>query len=335
MIAMGCWPPHGCNSLLYVSKIQPWSEEGHLEFMSKTDISKSILSITDPGTNLVYGADPDKARKLARDCNCFAADLKKRRPDQFGFWAALPLPDVEGSLEEIAYALDELHADGVGVLTNHHGTYLGDAAFDPVFTELNRRHATVFIHPTAPCVSVARGQACNDRPQSAMTLPQYGPAMFEFLFDEARAVINMISSGLAERFPHVKVIVPHGGGTLPPLIERFIGISDLHVSMGYSKNRYDLSDKAVHETLTRQFYFDLAGFPFPNQIHGLLRHVGVDQLLYGSDYCLSPEPLAIGLATKMDAGLRELFKGEEALSKVYRLNAEALLAKKPINSIHS
>jgi predicted TIM-barrel fold metal-dependent hydrolase len=291
--------------------------------MAKANISKSILSITDPGTNLVFGADPEKARKLTRDCNVFAADIKKRRPDQFGFWAALPLPDIEGSLKELAFALDELQADGIGVMTNHHGIYLGDPAFDPIFTELNRRRATIFIHPTVPCVA----KGCNGLPQSATPLPQFGPAMFEFLFDEARAVINLISSGLAERFPHVKVIVPHGGGTLPSLVERFTGMSEALIRMGYMKNSHDLSNEAVSETLKNQFYFDLAGFPFPNQIHGLLRHVGVDQLLYGSDYCYTPAPLAIGLAEKVDAGLRELFKDEDDIAKVYRLNAEELLAK--------
>ena len=296
--------------------------------MTQSNISKSILSITDPGTNLVFGADPKEAQKLTRDCNSFAADLKKRRPDQFGFWAALPLPDVEGSLKEIAYALDELHADGVGVMTNHHGTYLGDPAFDPVFTELNRRHATVFIHPTVPCIA----QGYNGRPQSAMPLPHHGPAMFEFLFDEARAVINLISSGLAERFPHIKVIVPHGGGTLPSLIERFTGMSEALARMGLIKYRYDVSDEAVHETLTKQFYFDLAGWPFPNQIHGLLKHASAEQLLYGSDYCYTPAPLATGLGLKMDAGMRELFEIED-IAKVYQHNADKLLTKRSADQI--
>ena len=290
--------------------------------MTKTNISKSILSISDPGTNLVFG-DLDKTRQLTRDCNVFAADLKKRRPDQFGFWAALPLPDIEGSLEEISYALDKLHADGVGIMSNYHGKYLGDPAFDPVFTELNRRHATIFIHPTVPYIV----QGSNERPQSAMPLPQYGAAMFEFLFDESRAVINLISSGLAERFPHVKVVVSHGGGTLPSLLDRFTGMSEAFKKMGLVKHEYDLSDRAVHETLTKQFYFDLAGWPLPNQIHGLLRHVGVNQLLYGSDYCYTPAPVANELAMKMDTGLRELFEEKDDVAKVYRRNAEGLLAK--------
>src|SRR5689334_2452781 len=107
--------------------------------MRQANITKSILSITSPGTHLVPGDDA-LARNITRRCNEFAADLKRRHPDKFGFWASLPLPDVEGSLAEIEYALDTLNADGVAVLTNAHGVYLGDKILDPIFEALNYRN---------------------------------------------------------------------------------------------------------------------------------------------------------------------------------------------------
>ena len=88
--------------------------------MQELNITKSIISITTPGTHFLEH-DHEFGRRVTRQCNEFAADLKKRRPKQFGYWASLPLPDIEGSLAEIAYVFDTLNADGVTVLTNHHG----------------------------------------------------------------------------------------------------------------------------------------------------------------------------------------------------------------------
>jgi hypothetical protein len=116
-------------------------------------ITKSIISISSPGVHLVSGNHHGYARKVARQCNDFAEELVQRRPQKFGFWAALSLPDVEGSLEEISYVSNSQHASGFAVETNYHGIYLGDP-LNKVFTELSRIKAKVFIHPTTPCVSL-------------------------------------------------------------------------------------------------------------------------------------------------------------------------------------
>ena len=286
--------------------------------MSRIGIKKAILSITDPGTHLVPGQD-SQARNLCRECNKFAADIKKRRPEQFGFWASLPLPDVEGSLAEIAYSFDVLNADGIGVLTNHHGIYIGDPLFEPILDALDHRHATLFIHPTVPCIADKDGGHTH----SAVPLPQYGPGMFEFMFDEARAIINIIMSGAAARHPNIKFVVSHAGGALPPLIERFgtfASVISLNLDM-------KMSADIVKETLKRQFFFDLSGTVFPDQIHGLLRHVDKSRLLYGSDYPYSPPAFTIDLSRRLDEGLTELFSDEEAVRSVLELNAEGLLRK--------
>jgi len=123
--------------------------------MERCNISKSILSISSPGTHLYPGAGNDEAaQKLARRCNEYLAKIKRRRPEKFGFFATLPLPYVQGSFEEIAYALDELNADGFCVLSNHHGIYIGNAIYEPIWAELSRRKAKVFMHPTIPCMQV-------------------------------------------------------------------------------------------------------------------------------------------------------------------------------------
>ncbi|TKA63116.1 hypothetical protein B0A49_09031 [Cryomyces minteri] len=298
--------------------VPQWSEEAHLELMQNLSVTKSIISITSPGTHLVPGDDA-LARKLTRECNTFAAELSHRRPKQFGFWASLPLPDVPASLDELTYAMDELHADGIALLTNHHGRYLGDAAFDPVFAELERRRATVFIHPTAPCIAHSGSRDVTP----ALPLSQYPNPMFEFFFDTARAAINLFLSGTVLRCPNVTFILSHGAGALPPLIERFSSFATAVTGLGMR-----LSSEMVKETLRRQFFVDLAGFVFPDQIHVVVRYVGAKQLLYGSDWCYTPTPTVLMLAEKMEEGLKEFFPDEEARREILLGNARRILGRR-------
>jgi predicted TIM-barrel fold metal-dependent hydrolase len=281
--------------------------------MKDLSISKSIISISSPG---VYIGDVDASRKLTRQCNDFASDLAKRRPKDFGFWAALPLPDVPGTLEEIKYAADVLNAEGFALETNHHGTYLGDAAFDEIFTELNRRKSIVFIHPTTPCVKHTGSHSHS----TVTVLPQFPNPMFEFMFDTARALINLFLSGTIERCPDITFVIPHAGGALPPVIQRFCSFATDILG-----SEINVSSQVVRETFKRQFYFDLAGFPFPDQIHGLLRFVPSEKLLYGSDYPFTPARGVGMLAQKMEAGLEETFSNASVRTAIYSGNAKRLL----------
>lgn len=283
--------------------------------MAQANISKSIISITSPGTNLVLGNNT-VGRDITRRCNEFAADLKRRRPDKFGFWASLPLPDVEGSLTELAYALDKLNADGIAVETNAHGVYLGDESLAPVFEELNRRNAKIFVHPTSPCV---KGNATV---QQAAPLTRYPNPMFEFFFDTARATINLFVSGTMKKCPNLTIILPHAGGALPPLIDRFSNFASL--ILGGSG---DVDPETVKATLKRQFYFDLAGFVFPDQIYGLLRYVNASRILYGSDYPYTPAASVINLASVANKGLKDVFPEPRDQIAILRENAVELLRK--------
>ena len=284
--------------------------------MKEISIAKSIISISSPGIYLIPG-DDKSACKLARQCNDFAGDLKKRRPNEFGFWAVLPLPDVAGSLEEIPHALDVLHADGIALETNHHGIYLGDSAFDTVFDELNRRKATVFIHPTTPCINhPGKGHGYT----RATLLPQYPNPMFEFMFDTTRAIINLFLSGTISRCPNITFVIPHAGAALPPVIQRFTRFATDILS-----SDVDISSQVVKETFSRQFYFDLAGFPFPDQIYGLLKFVGPDRLLYGSDYPFTPAKGVSALAENIRIGLKEAVPDENDRKGIYLGNAKQLL----------
>ncbi|KAH7403803.1 hypothetical protein BKA64DRAFT_460901 [Cadophora sp. MPI-SDFR-AT-0126] len=164
--------------------------------------------------------------------------------------------------------------------TNHHGVYLGGSSLDAVFRKLNQVKAKVFIHPTTTCF-----QHNNDSGVHIHTpvtfLPRYLNPMMEFMFDTARALINLFASGTIARCQDITFVVPHAGGALPPILQRFCSFSTMIIP-----SELDLSLGAVKKTLSEQFYFDLAGSPIPDQIHGLLRNVGPERLLYGSDYPL-------------------------------------------------
>ena len=180
--------------------------------MDEVGISKSILSITSPGTHLVPG-DHSLACQLTRDTNDEIAEICRSYPDRSGFFAALPLPDVEGSIAEIDRALDELGAVGFGVLTNSHGQYLGDASIDQVFAKLNERNAILFMHPTA-CHA-------HQTPQTGRPLDQYPAPMLEYLFDTTRAVTNLLLSRTVTIHQNITFLVSHCGATLPAVLERF------------------------------------------------------------------------------------------------------------------
>ncbi len=125
--------------------------------MDDMNIRYSVVSISSPGVHLIPGNDT-AAIDLCRRCNEFAAGLKKRHPKRFGYFASLPLPDVQASLKEIDMALSE-GADGIIFETNFHGIYLGDERFDPVMDELNRRKAKVFIRQHDQSESTVRTYA--------------------------------------------------------------------------------------------------------------------------------------------------------------------------------
>lgn len=254
-----------------------WNVNDHLALMDKLSIEKSILSISTPGTHLVAGNN-SLAAKVTRESNQYGADLKKRFPQRFGYFASLPIPEIDLCLREIDMASQE-GCDGFIMLTNGHGTYPGDTVLDPVFDELNRRGAVLFFHPTTPlCPCSPENLAAGQQPMKATPFQgRYPNPMMEFLFDTARAVAHLFMTGTVKRCPRIRFVLPHCAGALPPLIARFTGFSTLVPGPWAGVTEEDVS-----EAFAKQFWFDLAGFPFPNQLKGLVGFgVGCDRLLYG------------------------------------------------------
>jgi predicted TIM-barrel fold metal-dependent hydrolase len=250
-----------------------WSASEHLAFADEVGITMSMLSISSPG--LLVTGDSRDAIELARRVNDEGAEVVREHPGRFGLFASLPLPDVDAALSEVARAYDELQVDGVSMLTNYAGLYLGDGRLDPLLDELSRRSAVVAIHPTSPAgwevVSFGRSRGT-----------------VEFMFDTARAVFNLVLSEALERYPGITLIVPHVGGVIPLLADR----ADRSRLFG------EASQVDVFATLGRQFY-DLAGGPQPRHLQALLSLVSPSQLVYGSDYPFS-------MASLVSSGIEDL-----------------------------
>jgi predicted TIM-barrel fold metal-dependent hydrolase len=202
---------------------------------------------------------------MARDANEFGARMKQDYPGRFGIWASLPLPDVDASLKEIAYAFDTLKLDGIGSITNIGTRYLGDKSFAPVFEELNRRNAVVYTHPGAgPCCLYA--------------LPGVGPTTLEYSHDTARAIVSWISSGSAERFPNIKWIFSHGGGSL--WSARYIGGEIGRDPKAFASR----TQQPRLLSFLRRFYYDTAATSNFLQMQNLKTLVGLNQVVLGADH---------------------------------------------------
>ncbi len=173
-----------------------------------------------------------------RACNEYGAKLVQEHPTRFGLFAAMPLPDVDATLAEIAYVYDTLKVDGVGLFTSYGDTWLGNAKFRPVMEELNRRRAVVHVHPTA-------ANCCRNLEYA----PGVAPGSMEYGTDTTRAIMGVAFSGDAARFPDIRFIWSHAGGTVPFLAGRIEGASN------NAKDR--LPNGFIAEI--RKFYYDLAG----------------------------------------------------------------------------
>ena len=254
-----------------------WDVESTLRVMDRLGVATAMLSISSPG---VHFGDDAKARVLSRRVNEEGRRLVDAYPGRFGLFASMPLPDVDGAIAEATYAFNVLHADGVVFETNQHGIYLGDPKLEPLYAELNRRKAVMFVHPTSPACS------CSDRLHQ-----QYPQPMLEFLFDTTRSISDMVLAGVLERFPDLRVIVPHAGAALPVLLER---IELLLPLLGQGKPMPSMRDAM------RKLHFDLAGAPVPQLLGALLQVADPKRIHYGSDYPFTPADACDALLKKIE-----------------------------------
>jgi aminocarboxymuconate-semialdehyde decarboxylase len=259
--------PSGWNS-------PAWSADTSLAFMDAQRIATAVLSLTAPS---VTGWEAAGRREMARRVNEFGADLVARWPDRFGSFATLPLPDLEGALRELEYAFDILRADGVILLSNYAGHYLGDPAFGPLWAELDRRAAVVFIHPAKPQIPII-----EDIP---------GPIV-DYPFDTTRTAVQLVLSGVVARTPRVKIILSHAGGFVPYAAYRFAELAPAV--------RSDVPPAPVLIESFRSFYFDTALSSGPASLLALQSFARPGHILYGSDFPYAPASVGAAFTAKLD-----------------------------------
>ena len=280
--------------------VPAWSEAAALEMMDRQGIETAMVSLSSPSAHFLPLAERPG---LVREINEAGAALVRSHPGRFGFFATLPMPDVAAALAEIAHAFDVLGVDGVILETNVDGHYLGAELFAPVFAELNRRRATVFLHPTSP--------ACFE----AVALGRPAP-LLEFPLDTTRTVTDLIYNRTLQTCPDLKVIVPHAGGALPSLAARIAAFANLPFI-----TPRPVSEQEAFEAL-QGLYYDVALSGHPVSLTVLRALAPLDHILFGSDWPFTPE---IGVArniAQLEAGLTP-----DDLRAVARENAERLFPR--------
>lgn len=277
-------------------RLPEWNLGRTLALMNSSGITTAVVSISSPG---VRPLEKEPAIALARGCNEFAAEMVRDYPSRFGFFTTVPLQSIDAALDEVVYSYDTLGANGVCLLSNYSGHYLGDASFNPLYEELNKRGAVVFMHPTSPAEPVV--------------LSNLSPSMLEFPFDTTRTIASLIFSGVTRRFPNIRWIFSHAGGALPYLAGRFDVLS---------RNNPALREQipgGFYEAV-KPLYFDTA--LSANSAHfAALREVVPDsQILFGTDYPFGPkDQIAYTIG-----GLNDLELSDTTLTSIKSTNSLSL-----------
>jgi predicted TIM-barrel fold metal-dependent hydrolase len=240
--------------------IPTWSVRRTLDSMDRSGTRTALLSLSAPG---VPFADAERAISLASQVNRALADIIERDPGRFGAFATLPLPDVDSAIAEIHHAIDVLGLDGIGLMSNYGGRYLGDPLFEPLWATIEERGTPVHIHPVTPWSD-----------QDLFGLP---PSLFEFTFDTTRSIVQMMFNGTLTRHPDLKIILSHAGGTLPYLAKRLTYGAEIQSALG------DRQPADVFGIL-RRLYYDTAVSGSPYSLAALTELVDTDHILFGSDF---------------------------------------------------
>ncbi|GAA3970951.1 amidohydrolase family protein [Actinomadura viridis] len=272
-----------------------WSAAAAIEAMNLLETSTAIVSVSTPGTG--FAADPAEAASLARRLNDFSAELGADHPGRFGFFATLPMPHTRGSVAEAKRALDELGADGVVLLANASGAYLGGEGHDELWRCLDERGAVVFVHPAELPAPAVEG------------IP---PFAADFLLDTTRAAYLLVRNGLVRRHPRIRFILGHAGGFVPYSSHRMA----LTIAGETGRSPLDVLEDF------RGFYFDTALSSSPAALPTLLAFARPGHVLFGSDWPFAPKAAGQYFAGGLDSTL-----DPAALAAVNRANAAALFPR--------
>src|ERR1700757_1635925 len=277
--------------------VPEWSPDGSLQTMSELGVGTAILSVSAPGTTFLPKAA--EAAALARDLNDHLASVVAAQPDRFGFFAIVPMPHVDESAAEVVRSLDELHADGVVLLANAAGIYVGQDGQDDLFAALDARSAVVFIHPA-------------DLPGPAVD--GVLPFATDFLLDTTRAAYLLVRNEIRRKYPNIRFILSHAGGFVPYASHRMAAA----ITADTGRSPADVLDDFA------SFYFDTALSSSAAALPTLLAFAKPGHIMFGSDF-----PFAPTVAGKIFAAGLETYPGIDAATRgaIERTNALALFPR--------
>lgn len=274
-----------------------WTPEASLQSMAMARVDESILSISAPGT---FFGDAAQARRVSRECNDYAAALSNSHPGRFSFFAALPMPDIEGSIREAERTAALPHVRGVGLLSNYGGRYLGDRAFRPLFDALGERGGLVYIHPTsAPCC--------------AGLVPDVPDRLIEFPVDTARTISSLLWSGVLSAYPKLRFIFSHGGGATAMVMERIASVGL------FRKDLAALVPEGPMAALARIYVDTASTATNPAGMAAVQAWLPSEHILYGTDF-------PYGDQVRARSALARLGLAAPVLAGIERGNAERLFA---------
>lgn len=276
-------------------ELPEWSAESALEVMDLLGTATAIVSVSTPGTGFL--ADPGEAADLSRRLNDFSAALAAEHAGRFGYFATLPMPDAAASAVEARRALDELGADGVTLLANNQGRYVGAGGQDELWRTLNDRGAVVFVHPA-------------DLPAPAVDgIP---PFAADFLLDTTRAAYLLVRNSVVRTYPNIRFILSHAGGFVPYASHRMA----VAIAGDTGRSPLDVLDDF------RGFYYDTALSSSPAALPTLLAFARPGHILFGSDWPFAPAVAGQYFAGGLDSGV-----DPGVLQAVNRTNAEILFPR--------
>ncbi len=248
--------------------IRDWSPTVDIESMDRNGIELAVINTSarppEPGAVTL-----DAYRAQAREANDYAAKMVQDHPKRFAQFGFLPMPDVEGSLREMEYVLDELKAPGVGMMTSYGNRWQGNPAFAPVLEELHRRKAVVFCHPlpAACCRALMPDVAPRE------------PLLLEFPYDTGRAVASLLMSGAFAKYPDIRWIFCHCGDVVPALSGRMRN----SIAEMPAEEVAKFAPRGMDYELQRQFY-DTADAAYGPSMAAIQSYVPATQIMFGTDY---------------------------------------------------
>ncbi|MCJ1471362.1 hypothetical protein MMC13_000001 [Lambiella insularis] len=279
--------------------------QGSLELMDDLNIATSIISLSAPGAEVAESTEG--ARALARRYNEYALDFRHTNPSRLGFFAALPgLNDKDGCMAELKYAMDK-KADGITLFTSYGEKYLGHPDFEYIWAELNKYKAVVFVHPT----HTASGKWAS---------PQLQQPTLDYPHETTRTAADMIMSGRKRQYQDCKIILSHGGGTLPFLAERLKTLSST-LFLGSQIKGAPLNEEIIEDA--KSFYFDTALSGTANFLDSFLKWAPKDRILFGSDFPYAPN----NVIAYMTHSLEKYEMDDSLRENIYEKNGQALFPR--------